>query len=151
MNEWMSNGVWKMRVTAIPPRNGDLNNPNSPIIGWLVTQTWVNVSGRGVIPGGGADKGTAFVGDEYLITQSGKSASSANAVGGFQLGSKPGYDWSPGASWTFQQLFVWGGFDPTDKPIRLLVTFDDKTQNKTPGVPHYKEPANFRIDLTCTK
>ena len=154
LNEWLSNGVWKMRVNSIVPRLGNPNDPKSAF-GWTVSQTWVNASGRGVLPFGLSDKGTAFVGtrvtDEYVATQSGKTGSSANAVGGFQLGAKPGYDWAPGESWTFQQLFVWGSFDPTDKPMRLLVTFDDKTQNSTPGVPHYRKPADFRIDLTCTK
>jgi hypothetical protein len=132
-------------------------SPNDPtnVIGWLVTQTWVNASGHGVVPGDGSDKGQSFlstrVRDEYLVTQSGKSGSSANAVGGLQLQSKPGYDWSPGASWTFQQLFTWGSFDKTDKPVRLLVTFDDKAQNAMAGFPHYRKPADFRIDLTCSK
>jgi hypothetical protein len=38
-----------------------------------------------------------------------------------------------------------------DKPIRLLVTFNDKVQNATAGVSHYRKPADFRIDLRCTK
>ena len=154
VNEWLSNGVWKMRVDSVTPRLGDPNNPNSAF-GWTVTQTWVNASGRGVIPGDGADKGQAFEGtrvrDEYLVTQNGKSGSSANVAGGFALQTKPGFDWSPGASFTFPQLFSWGGFDQTDKPIRLLVTFDDKGQNALPGFPHYRKPADFRIDLTCNK
>jgi len=154
LNQWMSNGVWKMRATSIGPRLMVPTNPNSGI-GWLVTQTWINVSGRGVLPGGLFDKGQEFVPthvtDEYLATQGGKTGSSANAVGGLLLGSKPGYDWAPGSSYTFQQLFTWPGFDPADKPIRLVVTFDDKTQNAMPGVPHYRNPADFRIDLTCSK
>lgn len=154
LDQWMSNGVWKMRVESIAPKLGNPSDPKSGFA-WIVTQTWVNEAGRGVLAGDGYDKGQAFVPtrvrDEYLVTQNGKSGSSANVVGGFMLPQKPGYDWSPGASWTFSQLFGWGGFDPTDKPIRLLVTFDDKTQNATAGLPHYHEPADFRIDLTCTK
>jgi len=153
LNQWMSNGVWKMRVTAITPNPPDATPQNQN--GWLVTQTWENASGRGVIPGGGADQGTKFVGtrvsDEFLATESGNNVSSFNAVGGFHLGAKPGSDWAPGSSWTFQQLFVGGGLVGTDKPVRLLVTFDAKTQNALPAVPHYRMPANFRIDLTCSK
>jgi hypothetical protein len=154
LNEWMSNGVWKVRVTALDTYPVVLNKPQDQI-GWLVTQTWVNASGRGIVPRGFCDQCPKFAGtgvtDEYLATQGGKSGSSANAVGGLKIYSKPGYDWHPGEAWTFQQFFSWGNFDPTDKPVRLLVTFDDKTQNATPGVPHYRKPADFRIDLTCSK
>jgi len=154
MNQWMSNGIWKMRVTSIGTYPATLNKPSDQF-GWLVTQTWVNASGRGIVSRGYCDQCPKFAGtnvtDEFLATQGGKSASAANVAGGFHLGAKPNTDWSPGESWTFQQLFSWGNFDPIDKPIRLLVTFDDKTQNATPGVPHYHKPADFRIDLTCTK
>jgi hypothetical protein len=148
LNQWMSNGIWKVRVTAVGLASSNF--------GWLVTQTWLNVSGHGATNDGNNDQGTKFlathVTDEYLTTQGGKSGSSANAVGGLKLASKPGgWDWKPGESWTFQQVFVWGNFDPTDKPIRLLVTFDDKSQNAIAGVPHYRKPADFRIDLTCSK
>lgn len=153
MNQWMSNGVWKMRAESITGNPAD--QPQQNWFGWRVSQTWVNISGRGVVPRSFEDQGGKFaptnVADEYLATQGGKSGSSANAAGGFQLGSKPGYDWAPGASYTFSQLFTWGGFDANDKPVRLLVTFDDKKQNAMAGVPHYRKPANFRIDLTCSK
>jgi hypothetical protein len=154
LNQWMSNGVWKMRVTSIGTYPVTLNKPSDQI-GWLVTQTWVNASGHGAVPGSSSDQGQKFlatnVSDEYLATQNGKSSSSANVVGGFHLGGKPGYDWQPGESWTFQQLFSWGNFDPADKPVRLLVTFNDKLQNATPGLRHYRKPADFRIDLACSK
>jgi len=160
MNQWVSNGVWKMRVTAIGTFPAALNKPSDQF-GWSLTQTWVNASGRRIRSAGGQDNptgrpGDLFVGtnvtDEYLATQGGNNASSANVTGGFQLGSTlPRDDWAPSASGTFKQAFSWGGFDPTDKPIRLLVTFNDKLQNATPGVPHYRKPADFRIDLTCTK
>jgi hypothetical protein len=154
MNQWMSNGIWKMRVTAIGTYPAVLSKPQDQF-GWTITQTWVNASGRGIVPRSSDDQGGKFapsnVTDEYLATQGGKSASTANVAGGFSLQSKPGYDWAPGASFTFQQTFSWGGFDANDKPIRVLVTFDDKAQNKLPGVPHYRKPADFRIDLTCTR
>ena len=154
MNQWMSNGIWKVRVTVVGTYPAVLSKPQDQF-GWVVTQTWVNVSGRGIVPRNFEDQGGKFaptnVTDEYLATQGGKSAAAANVTGGFQLGAKPGYDWAPGESWTFQQTFSWGGFDANNKPIRLLVSFDDKAQNKLPGVPHYRKPADFRVDLTCTK
>ena len=153
LNQWMSNGIWKMRVTAIGPN--PVGAAPKDQFGWLVTQTWVNATNRGILTDGLNDQGTKFVQthvtDEFLVTQSGNNASSANAVGGLRLTNKPGYDWPPGSDYTFSQLFVWSPFDATDAPVRLLVTFDDKTQNALPGLPHYKKPADFRIDLTCTK
>jgi hypothetical protein len=160
LNQWMSNGVWKMRVTSIGTFPAVLTKPSDQF-GWVVTQTWVNASGRKIRSGMGQDSptgrpGDQYIGttvtDEYLATQGGNNASSANMTGGFQLGSTvPRDDWMPGQSATLKQAFSWGGFDPTDKPTRLLVTFNDKVQNATPGVPHYRKPADFRIDLTCTK
>lgn len=152
LNQWLSNGIWKIRVTAI-----ESNTPDAPQnqYGWRVTQTWVNASGRGVVPRSYDDQGGKFaptnVLDEYLVTQGGNNASTSNVAGGFQIGTKPGYDWAPGDSYTFSQLFAWSQFDRNDKPVRLLVTFDEKAQNKVAGIPHYRTPANFRIDLTCTK
>jgi len=96
--------------------------------------------------------GRTQFGQWSLTTQGGKSASSANVNFGYQLRARPPRnDWYPGDSWTFQQLFSWGALDPTDKPIRILAVFDDQTQNAIQGRPHYRKPADIRIDLTCTK
>jgi hypothetical protein len=155
MNQWMSNGIWKMRVTTVGTVPAVLSNPSAQT-GWLVTQTWTDVSGRGIRGDGGQDYGTKYVGtnatDEFLTTQSGRTGSSANVSFGFQLRAKPPRnDWDPGESWTLKQYFSWGSLDPSDKPVRLLVDFDDKTQNAIAGWPHYRKPADFRIDLTCAK
>jgi len=154
MNQWMANGIWKMRVTNIATVPAVLSKPSDQT-GWLLTQTWTNVSGRGIRADAGQEFGKydgTRVTDEYVTTQSGKTGSSANVNFGLQLRAKPPRnDWDPGESWTFKQYFSWADVDPTDKPVRLLVTFDDKTQNAVPGWPHYRKPADFRIDLTCTK
>ena len=43
-------------------------------------------------------------------------------------------------------------FNASDKPSRVLVTFDAKTQNALPAPhPHNSKPANFRINLECSK
>ena len=155
VNQWLSNGIWKMRINAIGTVPAVLQKPEDQI-GWSVAQTWVNVSGRGIRADNLPDMGGKYVGtnatDEFIVTQNGKTSSSANVNFGYQLRQKPPrQDWDPGESWTFTQTFGWGSLDPTDKPIRLLAVFDDQTQNATPGVPHYRKPADFRIDLTCTK
>lgn len=150
-NQWMSNGIWKMRVTGVAAAHLSPQDPSTTQTGWLVSEEWVNATTRplfpGVLPSGHALE--TNVGDEFLVTKSGNNASSANAVGG--LSQLTNHQFAPGATYTFQQLFVWSPFDAADLPERLLVTFDAKKQNALAGHPHYTTPANFRIDLTCTK
>ena len=153
MNQWMSNGVWKMRVLAVVP------NPHGAAAkdqnGWLIKQEWVNATPMKVYMGGLADQGQRVsptnVSDEFLATKNGNNASSANVVGGFAWGPR-GTPFAPGEQRTFEQLIAGGGLDPADAPVRLIVTFDTDTQKKTKlsiPVPQYRMPANFRISLLC--
>lgn len=153
MNQWMSNGVWKMRVTKVSPypAGGKPEDQSA----WLVTQTWVNVTHMKVYPGGLPDIGNRVaptnVSDEFLATKSGNNASTFNTVGGFHIGQR-NVPFMPNDSYTFDQLIGWSPFDRTDTPIRLLVTFDTATQRKVKlsiPVPQYRNAANFRINLTC--
>lgn len=156
LNEWMSNGIWKMRVTGFGPFPADVAPQDQN--GWAVMQTWVNITNRRVWPGGlgnGPAEPPTNVSDEYLVTQSGNSVASASVHGDLQLGSQ-NKAFPPGGSYTFSQGFGGFGLNASDKPVRLLVTFDTATQNSLSGslsgAPHYRSmPANFRIDLTCTK
>src|SRR5579883_1482260 len=153
MNQWMSNGVWKMRVLAVVP------NPPGVAVkdqnGWTIRQEWVNVSHMKVYPGALADPGNRVAptntSDEFLATKSGNNASTFNMAGGFSLGRR-NVPFLPGVPFTFDQLISWSPFDGTDPPIRLLVTFDTAAQRKTQmsiPVPQYRGLANFRISLTC--
>ena len=152
MGQWMSNGVWKMRVTKVQPFPVG-GNPDGHF-GWQITQTWVNITHEKVNPGMG-DPGQHVsptnVSDEFLATKNGNNASSANTVGGFHLGQR-NIPFLPNDPYTFDQLIAWSPFDRTDTPIRLLVTFDTNAQKKEQinlPKPAYRMPANFRIDLTC--
>lgn len=151
LNQWMSNGIWQMRVTGITPAHLSPEDPSTAQTGWLVAQEWTNATKRplfpGVLPSGPAIE--TNVSDEYLVTQGGNNASSSNAVGG--MSRLTSHEFAPGASFTYQQLFVWSPFDANDKPTRLLVTFDAKKQNALAAHPHYAAPANFRISLDCQK
>jgi hypothetical protein len=150
LNQWMSNGVWKMRATAVTPSPPDAQPQDQNA--WHVTQTWVNSTNRKLWPGGlyGPGEAPSNVSDEFLATQSGNNVSSFNAVGGFALGSR-NVVFPPRGSYTFTQLFIGGGLNGNDKPDRLLVTFNAAMQDALSGMPHYRMPANFRIDLTCSK
>ncbi len=153
MNQWMSNGVWKMRVLAVTPF--PVGTKARDQIGWHVRQEWVNITHGKVFPGSVADPGDRVaptsVSDEFLSTKSGNNTSSANVVGGFALGSR-NIPFPPGVPYTFDQLISGGVFNAADAPTRLLVTFDTATQKKemvSIPVPQYRMPANFRISLTC--
>jgi hypothetical protein len=153
MSQWMSNGVWKMRVTKLSPY--PTGGKPEDQIGWLVTQTWVNVSHMKVYPGVLPDVpdrvAPTNVSDEYLATKNGNNASTFNTVGGFHIGQR-NVPFMPNDPYTFDQLISWSPFDRTDTPTRLLVTFDTAAQKKVKlgiPVPQYRGLANFRINLTC--
>ncbi len=154
MNQWMSNGVWKMRVLAVGPYPPDVKKPADQI-GWRVTQEWVNITNGKVYPGALPDVGNRVaptnVSDEFLATKNGNNGSSFNTAGGFALGGR-NVPFAPNVPYTFSQLISWGSIDPADTPIRLLVTFDTAKQSavKLPfAVSQYRKPANFRISLAC--
>lgn len=153
MNQWMSNGVWKMRVLGVVPNPPGAQAKDQN--GWRVKQEWVNITHGKVYPGVLPDVGNRVaptnVSDEFLATQSGNNASSFNAVGGFALGAR-NVPFNPGVPYSFEQLIAGGNLDPADAPTRLLVTFDTAAQSKVNlpiPVPRYRMPANFRISLTC--
>ena len=155
MNQWMSNGVWKMRVVAVGPNPADVTKASDQN-GWRVTQEWVNITRYRVYPGSGNDGfnrvGPTNVTDEFLATKNGNNVSSANAVGGLSLGAR-NVPFLPNIPYRFSQLFAGGTLDPADTPTRLLVTFDADAQNKVQlpfAVARYThKPANFRISLAC--
>ena len=154
MNQWMSNGVWKMRVLGVVP------NPHGAAAkdqnGWLVNQEWVNVTHMKVYIGNLGDEGHRIaptnVMDEFLATKSGNNSSSSNVAGGFAF-SERSTPFEPGVPHTFEQLIAGGNLDPADAPTRLIVAFDTDTQRKIKSsvmsIPQYRMPANFRISLTC--
>jgi hypothetical protein len=153
MNQWMSNGVWKMRVLAVTPF--PVGAAAKDQIGWHVRQEWVNITHGKVYAGGLPDipnrVAPTNVSDEFLATKNGNNASTFNTAGGFALDGRH-IPFPPGVPYTFEQLIGWAPFDAADAPTRLLVTFDTATQDKLKmaiPVPHYRKPANFRISLTC--
>jgi len=141
-NQWLSNGIWKMRATDVSPDNGDPSSTTQ--IGWLVGEQWTALAKKAP-----AD---TYVGDQFLITTSGQNVASSNSVVSTLTSQKLDYhEFAVGETFSYKQNFRWSPFDANDKPVRLLVTFDAVTQNKRDGQPHFKLPANFRIDLTCSK
>lgn len=141
-NQWVSNGAWKMRATAV---SADFGEPGSTTqIGWFVAQDWV-----ALVKSSPMD---TSAGDQFLVTTSGQDVASSNSVDTTLTSQKLDYhDFAAGELFSYKQNFRWSPFDANDKPVRLLVTFDAVAQNKRDDAPHLKLPANFRIDLTCSK
>jgi hypothetical protein len=142
LNQWMANGLWRMRATAIAP---DMNGNQQ--IGWAITQQWVNQTNKPLAPG------DSNVLDEQLVFKSGNTVSSTNSAGSSMSQSKrDNTTIASGDTLTYQQLFRPGNLDPADTPVKLLILFDAKKQNTRTNAPHYTgNPADYRIQLDCTK
>jgi hypothetical protein len=144
MNQWVANGIWRVRATAIgPDNNGD---PTSPQIGWMVTEEWTNLTHQPLEPSDTLDT------DQHLIMASGNDVASSNTTGtSLNQQQLDFHTIAPGTTFTYQQRFRWANFSADDKPVKMLFTFDAATEAKNPNRPHYTSPADFRIDLTCSK
>jgi hypothetical protein len=145
MNEWMSNGIWKVRATAVGiDNNGD---PSSPQIGWMITEDWVNLTSRPLAPG------DTNASEQQIALASGNTIAVTNSAGAqMNWGQLMNRSFAPGSSFTYQQRFRQGGLDPNDKPAKLIVPFNATLQNARVGAPHYTvNPPNFRISFACTK
>lgn len=143
LNQWVSNGVWRVRATAIGP---DMGNDGVAQIGWMVTEDWASLANRKITAG------NFNITDQQLTLGGGNTIASSNtAVTNMNMTELGVHEFPPGGSFTYKQRFRQAPFDPTDKPIRLLFTFNAKAQSLYPQGPYYKTPADFRIDLTCSK
>ena len=145
LNQWMSNGIWKVRATAVTPDHN--NDPSSPQIGWTISEDWVNLTSHPLAPG---DTNT---GEQQLALAGGNTLSVTNgAATQMNWGQLIFRTFPAGSSWTYTQNFRMANLDPNDKPAKLIVPFDAAKQNARTGAPHYTvNPPNYRISLTCTK
>lgn len=147
MNQWMFNGVWRMRVTNVafhPADGGPLS--------WGVTMQWAN--GTNISPLSPIDTlKKAMVlqlanGDTLTTTDS--------TVASLKEQSLDYHSFPQAGQFTYTQSFVAQNLDPNNKPAKLLITFDVATYLKNhPGKEakfwNVKTPGyNYRIDLTCS-
>jgi hypothetical protein len=143
LNQWMSNKVWRVRATAVAPDTGDGPGPQ---LGWMVTEEWTNLSGHPLAPG------DTQATDQYIALQSGATISSTNSAGTTMNQAQLTARTFPArSSFTYQQRFRQLPLNAADVPIRLLVTFNATAESRNPNIPHFSNPANFRIKLTCKK
>jgi hypothetical protein len=140
-NQWLSNGVWKMRVIGVGADEGG----GTSQIGWAVSEQWVNETGGPLTPD------DSFIQDEQLVLESGNTIASSN-TGGTELNSQllVFHNFAAGAPFSYQQLFRPDTFSASDKPVRLLVTFDAASLKNHTDKPQFTaDPANFRISFHC--
>jgi hypothetical protein len=143
LNQWLSNGFWKVRATKVDPEMDGANQ-----IGWQVAQDWVNISGRKLAPG------QTFLMDQQLVLSNDDTVSSGNVtVTTLKAQQLTSHDFAPGESFAFVQNFRYfrPAFDPTNKPTRLIVVWDVGAYKYFNGKPFPSDPPNFRIRFDCSK
>lgn len=150
MNQWMFNGVWRVRVTnvAFHPKGDD---PNS----WDITMQWANgTSYAGISPTDTMKQSMV------LALQNGDTiTASGDSVRGSLNEQKLDFHTFPASGqFTYTQSFISGDtLDENNKPAKLLITFDvPKYKAAHPGKDakfwRMKTPGyNYRINLNCTK
>lgn len=149
MNQWMFNGVWRVRATnvAFQPA-GD--HPNA----WNVSMQWNNgTSYAGISP---VDTNKQ---DLVLALANGDTLTATDStIGNLNQQQLDFHMFPQSGQFTYTQSFFSGQtLDPNNKPAKLLVTFDvAKYRTNHPGSSakfwKTKTPGyNYRIDLTCTK
>ncbi len=142
MNQWMSNGLWRVRATAVAPNNGGGDTQ----IGWTVTQEWTSLAHQSIAAG------DTMIGVQQLVLGNGDTLESdAGVTSSGSFGQLTLHTFAPGSSLTYQQQFIQIPFSPV-KPVKLIVTFDAAKEKLITYRPQYKvNPPNFRINLECTK
>lgn len=143
VNQWLSNGIWRMRLQKLDPALDASTNQQT---GWTATESWENLTGKT------ASQVTTAVLDQQLVLKNGDTVSSGNATTttlNFQ--QLVYHSFAAGGSFTHAQRFLPSTFDASNKPVKLLIMFDAKTQAKYTNLPQFKSgPPNMRIKLDCT-
>jgi hypothetical protein len=141
MNQKMSNGLWRVRATAVDPYND-----GSTQIGWNVTEDWTSLAKQSIAAG------DTNISVQQLVLGNGDTLESdAGVISSGSFGELATHTFAPGSSFTYQQKFIQIPFNP-EKPVKLIVTFDAATEKKITYRPQYKiDPPNFRINLECTR
>ena len=142
VNEWLFNGMWRVRVTDVAWAPPDATHSDPA---WLVTEQWGNGT---TFP----NLNTNMTGlrQMYLVFPNGDTMVEPGEEAG--SGKLNGHNFPPSGQFTYQQMFTSRTLDQKTKPAKLLVIFDP--QGKPPSGKWWtqKTPAyNYRIDLTCNK
>jgi hypothetical protein len=148
VNQWMFNGVWRVRVTNVAFHPQD----DGPV-SWNVTMQWGN--GTNITPLAPTDtlkKAMVLAlanGDTLTTTDSTRAALNEQQL--------DFHSFPASGQFTYTQSFIGPNLDQNNKPAKLLITFDVASYKKNhPGASAKfwtaKTPGyDYRIDLTCSK
>lgn len=145
MNQWLFNGMWRVRVTSVAPiPAGD---------GWNVTMQWANGTNiAGVAPMDTMKQ------DLVLVLANGDTLTASDSTRGALNQQQLDFHTFPASGqFTYTQMFFLPSVDPNNKPVKLLVTFDVpkyRAANPSNSGKYWRQKTagyNYRIDLTCTK
>lgn len=150
MNQWMFNGVWRVRVTNVAFRPTTVQ-PN--VNGWDVTMQWGNGTSEA-----GLQPGNTMKQQMVLQLANGDTITTGDTTSGtLNEQQLDAHAFPASGQFTYTQSFFSSqALDQNNKPAKLLVTFDVPKyravygkngklfRQKTAGY-------NYRIDLTCRK
>ena len=147
MNQWLFNGVWRVRVTNVafrPP--GDKANA------WLVTTQW----GNGTSVAGVSPYDTLKQSMVLALANGDTLTANDSTTGTLNEQELDVHQFPASGQFTHTQMFVSGQpLDPNNKPAKLLVTFDVakyKTMHPGASAKFWTQKTagyNYRLDLTC--
>lgn len=148
-NQWLFNGMWRVRVTKVAFRPAADGYPN----GWDVTMQWANGTSFADLQPSMTNKQ-----DLVLALANGDTLAATATTNGSLIEQKLDYHSFPASGqYTYTQSFFSSDtLDPSNTPAKLLVTFDVaayKAYNGATGKYWNQKTAgyNYRIDLTCDK
>ena len=142
LNQWLSNGVWRVRVSNLEPYTHDNQQ-----VGWQLTEDWVNLTSHTTAPG------FTTLQDQQLALKSEDTVSSGNSTLTTLTSQKLTFhDFAPGGSFKHTQPF-WPNppFESANTPSKLLIMFDAKREAQNSTAPQFSGPANIRVNLGCSK
>lgn len=150
MNQWLFNGIWRVKVTAVdaiktpPDAAGNFN------AGWGVTVQFRNGTSADLLPA------TSGLGHLTLVSADGDTTDVGLTTTGTLDSQKLAYhDFPPSAQYTHQLTFWYPiGTAAADikQPVKFLIAFDPAMRNNAGSGPRYSTPSpSMRVDLTCKK
>lgn len=150
LNQWMFNGVWRMRVTNVAFRPTTVA-PN--VNGWDVTMQWGNgTSQAGLTPADSMKQPMVL-----QLSNGDTMTTGDTTTGALNEQQLDFHNFPASGQFTYTQgFFNTQPLDQNNKPAKLLVTFDVPKYRAIHGASGklYKQKTkgyNYRIDLTCSK
>lgn len=131
LNEWLFNGIWRVRVTNPQPITGDRNG----ITYRVEFRNGTNVSGF-------APSGTGWGGMQLALDD----GTTVGAVNTNEIVDPP---YLPGGSHAQTIEFFWDDVNRT--PARLVILFNPKDMNTSMNVKFTVPDPSLRIKTTCQK